>query len=189
MSVLDFIASLISSMAWPLFALGIAFLFRHQIRKLLAVAGPLRRLKGPGGLEAFDDTVAVETKQSATEALELVGVSGQTSLTLLEDLDAVAQVSARGAVVDAATRVESRLLAMLQEKEVEIGPNRSLGTIASVAYKKGIMGEATFQAVLGLRVMRNLAVHGGEEDLDAARAMEFLSLAEAVLYSLGVRPG
>lgn len=82
----------------------------------------------------------------------------------------------------------SRRLAMLQEAGVGIGPNRSLGTIASVAYKKGIMGEATFQAVLGLRVMRNLAVHGGEEDLDAARAMEFLSLAEAVLYSLDVRP-
>ena len=91
MSVLDFIASLISSIAWPLAALGITFLFRHQIRRLLAVAGPLRRLKGPGGLEAFYDTMAVETKQSATEALESVGVSEQPSLTLLEGLDAVAR--------------------------------------------------------------------------------------------------
>lgn len=68
---------------------------------------------------------------------------------------------------------------------MEVGRNRCLGTLASVAFKSRLIGESTLQAVLGLGVLRNLAVHGTEEGLDANRAVEFLTLADAVLYSLG----
>lgn len=77
------------------------------------------------------------------------------------------------------------VLPLLRNNEVEVGRNQGLGTLASVAFKSSLIGESTLQAALGLGVLRNLAVHGSEEDLDATRALEFLKLADAVLYSLG----
>ncbi|MEX2652889.1 MAG: hypothetical protein WD473_10670 [Acidimicrobiia bacterium] len=189
MSVLEFIASLTSSLAWPLAACAIAVLFRDQLRRLLDVSGPLRRLKGPGGLEAFYDETAIETKQAAAAALKAAGVAEQPSpLLILDDLEAVARISPRDAVVDASSRIENRLLELLRDNNVEVGDNRSIGTVASVAFKRGLIGESTLQAVLGLRVLRNLAAHGTDEDLDTDRALEFLTLADAVLYSLGSKP-
>jgi len=189
-SPLEFIASLAGALAWPAAALAIAILFRDQLRRLLDVSGPIRRLKVPGGLEAFYDETASETKEAATAALKAAGMAEQPSpLLMLDDLESVAKASPRGAVVDASSRIEKRLLKLLRDNEVEIGENRSMGTLASVAFKRGLIGESTFQAVLGLRVLRNLAVHGTDEDLDATRALEFLTLADAVLYSLGSRPG
>jgi hypothetical protein len=50
MDTKQFIASLVSSLAWPAAVLGIVLLFRKQLADLLT--GPLRRLKaGPGGVE------------------------------------------------------------------------------------------------------------------------------------------
>jgi hypothetical protein len=188
-SALEFIASLAGSLAWPAAALAIAILFRDQLRRLLDVSGPLRRLKGPAGLEAFYDETAVETKEAAAAALKAAGVTEQPSpLLILDDLEGVAKASPRGAVVDASSRIEMRLLELLRDNDVDVGENRSLGTLASVAFKRGLIGESTLQAVLGLRVLRNLAVHGTDEDLDSTRALEFLTLADAVLYSLGAKP-
>lgn len=190
MSALEFIASLAGSLAWPAAAIAIAILFRDQLRRLLDVSGPIRRLKGPGGLEAFYDETAFETKEAAAAALKAAGVAEQPSpLLLLDDLEDVARASPRGAVVDASSRVEKRLLQLLRDNDVDVGENRSLGTLASVAFKSGLVGESTLQAILGLRVLRNLAAHGTDEDLDVTRALEFLTLADAVLYSLGAKPG
>jgi len=191
-SVLEFIASLVGSLAWPLAALGIAVVFRNHIKRLLSVAGPMRKLKGPGGIEAFYDSEVEETKQAAAEALQSTGGSKTTAevagLLMLQGLDDLADKSPAGAVVEASTRLEGRLLALLAEAGIEVAPNRGLGTIASLARKHGLIDESSYQAVLGLRVMRNLAVHGGGEALSRAQALEFLILADAVLYALRMPP-
>ena len=70
-------------------------------------------------------------------------------------------------------------------------PSFSLGflDLAIEAREVGLISAASLEAIEGLTVMRNLAAHGrAQEDLDAARAIEYLDLADAVLYGLRHRP-
>lgn len=56
--------------------------------------------------------------------------------------------------------------------------------LAVVAHQRGRISDQTLNAVSGLSVLRNLAAHGQAGDLDTARALEFVHLADAVLFAL-----
>jgi hypothetical protein len=53
-----------------------------------------------------------------------------------------------------------------------------------VAGEKGLITPETKDAIDGLSVMRNLAAHGGQEDITPQRAHEFVALAQGVLYAI-----
>jgi uncharacterized protein YutE (UPF0331/DUF86 family) len=60
-------------------------------------------------------------------------------------------------------------------------------SLARLALDHGVINEETFKAIDGLSVMRNLAAHGAD-DLDTTRALEYLDLADAVLYAMRNQP-
>jgi hypothetical protein len=56
--------------------------------------------------------------------------------------------------------------------------------LAETAREKDLITAETEDAVEGLSVMRNLAAHGGQEDLSPQRAREFVALSQGVLYAI-----
>lgn len=59
--------------------------------------------------------------------------------------------------------------------------------LARLARQAGLVTPETVKAIEGLSVMRNLAAHGSAREISSERAMEYLALVDAVLYTLKAR--
>jgi hypothetical protein len=108
MSILEFSASLIGSLAWPIVVLVAVVLFRGSIRS--ALTGQIKRWRaGPSGLEVEYWEL---TADSARHQLPL-GADWQAAESLggglSGELAPVAEVSPRAAVLEAFARIEQEL--------------------------------------------------------------------------------
>jgi hypothetical protein len=82
-------------------------------------------------------------------------------------------------------QIESSLRSVLEEQGVEdLDRPWSVRRLAEVAREHGLITAETQDAIEGLSVMRNLAAHGGQEDISPQRAHEFIALAQGVLYAI-----
>jgi hypothetical protein len=186
------IASLVSSLAWPVAVVAIAVVFRRQVVQLLT-AGPLKRLKaGPVEFE-WDRLIAeAEAKvelapreeQSAADnqRLEWRTTSDAESVTLTEEFGSLAKAAPSGAVLEAFGRVEQDLRARL---EVAGRKPSAVGAVAlaRVAKEAGLITAQSAEAVEGAAILRNLAAHRPEE-VTPAIALDYLALVDGVLFTL-----
>lgn len=184
MDPLAFTASLVDSLAWPVAVVAIVLVFRTTIRS--ALARPLRRVKA-GPLEAeWDEKVA--------EALVDVATSPETSDSpapdrpmVSERLQQIATQSPRGAVLAAYAEIEQALrrrLTLDGYAEAERRP-QSARQMAVVAEERKVISRQTADAIQGATVLRNLAAHGPEGEIDPRKALDFLTLADGILYAIG----
>jgi len=187
MNGLQFIASLIGSLAWPALVLALVLVFRASLRTLLA--GDVKRWKaGPSGLEVEFKEIIPEIRLDVQKDR-----SGSRSSTVelprgfRAEMLELARISPRAAILEAFSRVEARLHKLLTEAGVSVNEfaDASGRTLAEVAAKKGVISEGSSTAIAGLSVLRNLAAHSREADsLSLERATEFIDLADGVLYTI-----
>jgi hypothetical protein len=175
MSVAEFIAAI----AWPVVVLIIALLFRRPLTDALASAtGKLAA--GPFSLEWKRRVTDVEGDLGLPPSIsegEIGGVAGR--------LDEIAEHSPPAAIVEAFAQVEASLRSVLEENRVVVEDAPwSVRRLADLARDKGLITPETHDAVEGLSVLRNLAVHGGEKDISPQRAHEFVALAQGVNYAI-----
>jgi len=182
MGALEFVASLVGSLAWPAAVVVAVLILRAPLAR--ALSGPVKRWKaGPSGVEVeyhwqetIDETRA-ELEQSPEAAQLLAAPPG-----LDDDLARLVEVSPRAAVMEAFARVERGLRTAVGD---DAGKRYvSARQLAQAAKQRGNISEETLKSIEGLVVLRNLAAHDRVADLDAPRAMEFVVLADAVLYAL-----
>jgi non-ribosomal peptide synthetase component F len=171
----------IATLAWPIFALVAVILFRSQLGRILATAGPLRRAKA-GPLE-------VEWERQLAEAevdIEAAGIAPPTTAPeLADDLAAVARTSPTAAIMEAYARVEAELRQLLQGRGLSEVELRSGGArLARMAARLGVISEEAVRAVEGIGVMRNLAAHGQPRAISPDQAIDYLVLADSVLYAI-----
>jgi hypothetical protein len=183
MDTRQFIASLVSSAAWPVAVFGIALLFRRQLAQLLT--GPLRRLKaGPLELE-FERIISTVQAQIEPSPAGASSSSDSASRSGDADLTALAHASPMAAVMSGYGKLERQLHDLLQAAG---DPKTSEGLaaiqLARRAAEKGLITPETLNALQGLTVLRNLAAHGRGDDVSVERALEYLSLVEALAYTL-----
>ena len=174
------IASLVSSLAWPVAVLLIALAFRRQIAQLLS-AGPLRRLR-VGAVEAeFERRAAeIETKVEYSPEMTAPGYP----MTVAAELAPVADVSPSAAVLEAFARVQQDIEARLRavgfsQVDQRWGP---VG-LAQRAKAGGLITPQALEAIEGVAVLRNLAAHRPDE-VSRDAALEYLTLIDAVLFTL-----
>ena len=169
----------ISSIAWPLAALVIALLFRAPLSDALrSASGALSA--GPFKLEWQRQAAAVEADLGRPPSISKGQIGGAAGR-----LDEIAEVSPTGAVVEAFGQIEVALRSLLEEQGVEkLDRPWSVRRLAEIARERGLMTAETKDAIDGLSVMRNLAAHGGQEDISPERAHEFVALCQAVLYAI-----
>lgn len=188
MSALEFIASLVDSLAWPLVASSAVWLLRRPLARSLS--GPLRRWKaGPSGVEfEYWERKVAATREEVSRAQAESGGNElrETPPVLLNtSLRELAEASPDTAISEAYRTIERQL----RVKLVDFQAPADLDTVglALFAEEKGVINQETAKAIQGLSVLRNLAAHDRVGDVTPERAIEFLSLADGVLFALRPR--
>jgi hypothetical protein len=208
MSVLEFIAAMTGSIAWPLAAFGIAFIFRNQIRALL------QRIKevGFGGATASFVPELLDEAEKTAEALpppesnstDITDDASDTTPAQPESLTDHDADSAVAYIAHAPTRQDDQFKALLSispsaavldtwnEIDRQLGniahrqgivPLKSYGIeVASQLHRAGIVPSSVIPLLLELRQIRNEAAHG--KLVTTADAWRFYSLARRVLNVL-----
>jgi hypothetical protein len=172
-------AEFISSIAWPLVVLVIALIFRTPlIEALRSASGALSA--GPFRLEWKRRAEAVEADLGRPPSISKGQIGGAAGR-----LDEIASVSPTGAVVESFGQIESTLRTLLAENGVEMLDRPwSVRRLAEMSAEMDLITGETKDAIDGLSLMRNLAAHGGQDDITPQRAHEFVALAQAVLYAI-----
>ncbi len=186
MEWMDFVAALVDSLAWPVAVVVLLVVFKPVVLQL--VTGGVRRWKaGPSGLEVeYWERETNEIKETIVQQLpaepEDRFLTGGGLLT--EELTDLAHVSPSAVVVEAFSRIEVELRQILTSNEISID-HKSTRQLALLANQQDLITSESVTAVEGLAALRNLAAHGrANERLDQDRAIEYLHLADAVLYAL-----
>jgi len=192
-SWLEFVASVVGSLAWPVTLVVIVVVARAPL--VNALSAPVKRWKaGPSGVEVEYWEHALSAARAELEhSGDLASPAASAPEdghgdSLRDELERLAEVSPSAAVVESFGRVEAELRSMLAAAG-EAVDRLGATALARLAHRRGLVTSETLNAIEGLGVLRNLAAHGRHTDLDARRAIEFVALADAVLFALGPKPG
>ncbi len=180
MSVLQFVASMAGSLAWPVVALVAVIVFRRELGPLLARLEHLRAFSVEAQFVRQMADLKPVVASEGVPADERRAAAGPADDALAE----VARVAPAVAVVDAYARVEDALRRRLARAGVTRTYQTDAMTLARMAAGKNLLPPQTVQGFYGLATLRNLAIHGGDRELSPGQAMEYLALADAVLYAL-----
>lgn len=185
----QFIASLIGSLAWPTAVLVLAWMFRSSLGRLLS--GDIKRWKaGPAGVEVeYWEKAIAEARQELAQDRALtpgeVAAPEEGPREFRDEMTELAAISPRSAVMESFRRVELQLRSMLELGGVEQVRPTGARMMAETALQRGLITAATVDAIRGMSTLRNLAAHGHDDsEIDLVRALEFIDLAEAVLFAL-----
>ena len=182
MEWMEFISDLTQAIAWPAVVLVLGFSSREFLSRL--AQGNVKHLKaGPSGLEmSFWDREVVEAREALAQQLPEPGDRPPLSYLYADP---------PGMVVTAFGRIEAKLRELVVDQGV-LSPEEasSIGSrrLTNIALNAGLLSPESATAVEGLAVLRNLAAHGEAENLDGARAADFVAMTEAVLFALDNKP-
>jgi hypothetical protein len=169
------------ALAWPVVALVAVIVFRRELSRLLA---RLEHVKAFSVEAQFGQQLSdLKTLVEPTRAKD-APTSTAAGTPLVDGLAPVAKIAPATAIVDAYTRVEEALRQLLVMKGVTKVYQTSTPELVRLAAGTNLLTPQTVQAFLGLGVLRNLAIHGGDTEISTEKAMEYLALSDGVLFSL-----
>jgi hypothetical protein len=177
MNWLEWSASIVGSIAWPVAFFAVAFIFRTQISTLMQ---KIKTLSWGDKVADFSDrldeleAVSLETKGSATEDIK------HNSLEVTDRFKTLIDISPAAAIVDSWIPVEQRLKEMAEMHGFEINRENRLQTnrLAMLRYlaSLGLLNNHNYDMVLSLMKLKNIAAHSAEVSIaDAVRFQEFAS--------------
>lgn len=179
MSWLAFVASVVSSLAWPSVVAAAVVVLPRPIGD--ALSRGVHRLRA-GPIEVVFDR---ELTAIGTEISETATKAAPEAAQLSRELSRLVELSPRVAVLEAFTRVEARLSQMLEDRsDVWLAPGLGLMK-AQVAHQRGWISDETLKAIEGLATLRDLIIHTPDVDLGTRRARDYIALADAILVTLG----
>jgi hypothetical protein len=175
----EFVASLVSSLAWPLTALAIVALFRAQLRSVLQQrSGRVRA--GPFELE-WERTV-----EGVRGDLPPGIVGKPSAASVVADLFSLVDRSPAAAVFEGHRRMREALLRRLGGKGIH-GPQvdaLGVGELARQARDLALITDQVVRVIDGLSELRNLAAHGPPGAVTPGAAREYLGLVQTVLFTV-----
>jgi hypothetical protein len=175
---MQFVASLVRSLAWPLVVASIAIAFRMTISNV--VSERLKHLKvGPVeiDLEKVDQLRAsVEQEQGGLEP-----VQASPDLALRADTLSLVEASPPGAFVSEYIELERLLRRALGDANV-----KNMGQLGRLARERGLFSLDDLDAFEYVRNVRNQVVHG-IEPISAGQATELISLIESLERTVALR--
>lgn len=181
MGGLDFTASIVASLAWPVAAVLIAAIFHKQIAGLLA---KIRKLNwGDASVELADQLDKAEDKARVLEAEAAIPPAVPEEQQAPDDrFDALLAISPSAAILDAWRPIERRLTEL---GKIHFGNEAKYSPPHMVAQKlahTGVMVSSVVAMVNDLRKIRNDAAHSKE--VSVTDALRFNQLALQVMSAL-----
>jgi len=179
MTVLEFIASLVGSLAWPLAAVLIAALFRSQISALMR---KLRTLSFGSAQADFSE------KLDQLEVESEAAVPAQGDVPEAPDLSARFQqllaVSPAAAILDSWREIEDEVARIAVRRGISTDV-RNMRKLMAAFVGQGILDPGAAHMFEDLRGLRNVAAHRSEQEITASDAIRFQELANRALARLG----
>lgn len=160
------------------------------------ITGPpvVRRIKrwkaGPAGVEVEYWAQAIaeareELAQDRASTPAEVAAPEEEPREFRDEMIELAAISPRSAVMESFLRIELQLRSMLEIAGFEQVRPTGARMMAEAALQHGLTTAATVEAIRGMSTLRNLAAHGHDDgEIDQVRALEFIDLADAVLFAL-----
>lgn len=191
MSWLQFLASVIGSIAWPATVIVVVIILRDQLRRVILT---LTRLKyGNLEIEFGRELKELEKKAKALDVVRPVlprptPPTPRNAVQLLADAETLAEDFPGPAVVLAWSAVEAEILSA----ETRLGLARGISLrqrpglrIAQLLLDQGLIDSDTYDVLRRLRDLRNLAAHGPQtETISTGQAREFIAFAQGVVEKL-----
>jgi hypothetical protein len=177
MDVMTFTAEMTRALAWPVALIVVGLIFRPTVKGLLE-GTRLRRIQ-KGEWSADFETAAKEVRAELpgpVQNLPEPAISG-----LREETQHLADIAPAAAVSQAWNQLEERVAAMAAQAGVT---KRLLPEVLRTLAEKGVVQPAVSDSILGLRNMRNLAVHAPPKHLTAEKAREFVTMVDAIMWTL-----
>ncbi|MBC9031823.1 hypothetical protein IAG41_05420 [Sphingomonas sp. JC676] len=176
MGVLDFIASLVDSLAWPLAAVIIALVFHKQIGSLVAKVKTLKW--GEAAVDFTEKLDKVETEAEAlahaTDGQDTPAVAAAPSGRFHELL----AISPNAAILDTWSEVENEIRKLGKHHGLVDSPARP-SRIGDQLVQSGVLPVGIHKMLAEMRSMRNQAAHGAQTTPEDA--LRFYQLSQRTL--------
>lgn len=176
MTVLQFISSLVNSLAWPVLIGATLATFRKPLRKLLAAGSSdriIKRLKaGPVEMEweaTLEDTA--ERAEQEAESTDVTPAPSAPVVALRQDLLEMAEETPNSAVMLAYQTLERELRRAIESHpEFTLPKNRRLlpSNYSRLAFELEIIPKSMQRAVDDLRRLRDSATYSYQVNIDQA---------------------
>jgi hypothetical protein len=183
---MQFVSSVIASLAWPVGVTVIVLNFRPEIKRLLS----LIRKFGAGGVN-FEISDQVREVQKVGEAVELEQNDEPHEVTAIDpSLLSLAQTFPEAAVLQSFKSLEGVLL-KIRQRLPDDKPHRNLNEVLKALADDNQISQTVITLFQSLRQARNTAAHQKDEKLTKGEAIELISqmkklqdLLETVLNKL-----
>jgi hypothetical protein len=177
-ALLTFIAAL----AWPVTVIVVVLVFRHEIAALLR--SQVKRLKaGPFEMEWAPVMERLEVEVESAQPLAQPPVAAGAGSLAVELAD-LARIAPAKAVMEAYSRVESRLKHILETRSTTLTSASSPAAIAIILASTGVISREAAEAVKEIATLRNLVAHGQADQVTTEQAMRYLVIIDRVLSLL-----
>lgn len=181
MTVLEFIASLVSSLAWPASLVIVVLVLRKHLPGLLSA---LKKVK-VSGLELELERTRIDV-QEALSAQQTPAGETEHELPAVDSKQVVGDAAI--AILASYAVLEDDLRKRLRDAGVDTPERSSATQMAAVGAREGLFAESAVEAVKGVSVMRNLVAHGRADRVTTQEAEEYAALVDATLFALRTRP-
>lgn len=188
MTLLEFVASVISSLAWPTAVLVGILTFRRNIGRRIE---EIRRLTWGDKSVDFGEKLEKIENQAATlipsqDHKKLPAPREEPSTVDKQDVarfESVLEVEPRLAIIDAWASVEREMQRVALERGY--GPQAKSGTfLVRRLSADGVLGRETVKIVDGLRMLRNAVAHGEDRQITIEEARRYHELAGLIIEKL-----
>ena len=165
---MNYIVEIVKALAWPIAAIWLGYVFRGEVRQLLA---RMSQFKYRDFEAKFDkDLARAEAEAAKVPVSQKAELPGPDTLSKLEQLHRIAEVSPRAAIMEAWVLLET------EAKEAGFKEGLQQPTIYYLAmYER--LPEVSWPLIQQLRQLRNKAAHLPDFVLTQEEAERYLELA------------
>lgn len=178
MDVTTFVVEMTKALAWPVAAIWLSHLFRRPVVQL--VEGMRLRRISRGEWSADFEAQASEVRAELPHPSGNVAYTAAASQLEIKIHDLV-EDEPTAAIVQAWRQLEDRVTVVAEQNGVR---EKRLPEILSALVGQSVIPPSTRHAILGLRSMRNLAVHAPPGRMTTQKAREFITMVEAIMWTL-----
>ena len=178
MDWLTFISNIIDSIAWPA---AIVFLFYFLRNDLPTIAKYVKKLKYKDLEMEFGESlraVKKETNYAIPDVPENIAISGQTQDQIKDNLNSIAELAPRSAILEAWLQVEAAAVDLVRKKGISNfksspGPMR----LRDYLIKGEVLDSRQIAIFEQLRELRNKAVHVADAEFTVESVANYISAA------------
>ena len=181
MDTLTFITDLVSAIAWPAVAASVLFCVRKELPELVK---SFRRLKIKDFEAEFGEAaekVAFETNSAVPPPKPDAKIRGESERDVEAQLNDIAGISPRAAILEAWLRVETAAVALIQKSgATPVGQTPGPLRLRQALEEAGVLKPSQLKAYHSLHRLRNEAVHVPEARFSPTAVANYIKAALAM---------